>query len=191
MARPATFDMAQPVTRTGIGSNWGWWVALGVALLVVGGIALMNLLTATAVSVFFVGVMMIVGGIAEIVFAFSTARGQMGRFLLWLLLGVLYLVAGVFTLRNPALATVLLTLLIAASLIAVGVLRIAGAVGLRPAHGWGWLLASGILTLLVGVVIGLGWPTNSLWILGLFLGIDLVFSGASYAAFGLMLRRTA
>lgn len=191
MSRSATYGMEHRATAIGTSTGWGWWVALGIALIVVGGIALTNLLAATAVSVFFVGAMMIVGGIAEIVFAFSTARGQWGRFFLWLLLGVLYVAAGVLTFRNPVLATAVLTLLLAASLIAVGVLRIAGAVSVRPMSSWGWLLAAGVLTLLVGVIIGLGWPTNSLWVLGLFLGVDLLFSGISYAAVGIALRPPA
>src|SRR5690606_1143246 len=117
-------------------SGWGWWVALGVLLLIAGLLALGNLLIATAASVFFVGAMMIVGGIAEIVFAFSY-WGRWGRFIMWLLLGALYLAAGVVTFRNPALATAVLTLVLAASLVAVGILKIGAGIASRPAEGPG------------------------------------------------------
>jgi uncharacterized membrane protein HdeD (DUF308 family) len=60
---------------------------------------------------------------------------------------------------------------------------------MRPVKGWGWVLVSGIITALAGVVIALGWPVNSLWILGLFLACDLLLQGWSMLAFGLAVRR--
>jgi uncharacterized membrane protein HdeD (DUF308 family) len=59
----------------------------------------------------------------------------------------------------------------------------------RPHQGWGWLLAAGIITILLGLMIAMGWPVNSLWVLGLFLAIDLVFQGWSFIAIGLALKR--
>ncbi|HEX6995566.1 MAG TPA: HdeD family acid-resistance protein [Gammaproteobacteria bacterium] len=174
---------ADPEERSG----WGWWVALGVLLLIAGLLALGNLLIATAASVFFVGAMMIVGGIAEIAFAFSY-RGRWGRFVLWLLLGLLYVAAGFVTFRNPALATAVLTLVLAASLVAVGILKIAAGLGSRHVKGRGWLIVSGVLTLILGGIIAAGWPVNSLWVLGLFLAIDLLFAGIAYVGLGAAIR---
>ena len=174
---------ADPEARSG----WGWWVALGVLLLIAGLFALGNLLIATAASVFFVGAMMIVGGIAEIVFAFSY-WGRWGRFITWLLLGALYLAAGVVTFRNPALATAVLTLVLAASLVAVGILKIGAGIASRPAEGRGWLVVSGVLTLIVGGIIAIGWPAISVWVLGLFLAIDLLFAGIAYVGLGTAIR---
>ncbi len=171
-------------------AGWGWWVALGAVLVLAGAVALVNLATATAVSVLFVGAMMIVGGVAQIALAFPV-QGQWGRFFLWLLLGLLYVAAGIVTFRNPALATAVLTLLLAAALVAVGILRIAAGFRLRPIRGWGWVVLSGALTVLVGAIVGAGWPFNSLWVLGLFLAVDLLFSGVAYLAFGLAERRDA
>src|SRR5690606_7053037 len=89
-------------TAGGGRSYWLLWVAIGVLVLIAGLIALGNLFLATSVSVLFVGAMMIVGGIAQIVFAFPV-RGSWGRFFLWLILGLLYVVAGIVTFRNPVL----------------------------------------------------------------------------------------
>ena len=62
---------------------------------------------------------------------------------------------------------------------------------MRPAKSWGWIVAAGIVTILAGLVIATGWPVNSLWVIGLFLGIDLLFQGWSYIAIGLALRARA
>lgn len=169
-----------------IRSRWGWFVALGVALLVLGFLAFGNLLAATLASVFFVGAMMIVGGVIQVVHAFQV-RGW-GGFLLWLLSALLYAVAGVLVFANPALAAVTLTLVLAVALIASGVLRVWTGIRLRPSSGWGWVVASGVVSVLAGVVFALGWPVNSLWLLGMVLAIDLVFQGVSAIAFGLALR---
>ena len=169
-------------------SKWGWFVLLGVALLVLGVIAAGNLLVATAASIFFVGAMMIVGGIVEIVHAFGVK--SWGTFFWWLLSGILYVLAGYLAFANPVLAAGVMTLFLAISLIASGLVRIwIGFTG-RGVEGWGWVIAGGIITVLAGLIIASGWPVNSLWILGLFLAIDLIFQGVTYIGFGFGLRRT-
>ena len=99
-------------------AKWGWIVGLGVVYLIAGFVALGSVVMATVASVFVVGVMMIVAGIAEIINAFQL-KGW-GKFLIWALLGALYIVAGFVTFENPLLAAALLTLILGASLIASG-----------------------------------------------------------------------
>lgn len=167
-------------------ARWGWFIALGIVLLVLGVIAMANLLLSTVASILIISVMMIVGGIAHIVEAFGVRRW--GRFFLWLLCGIAYVAAGIMAFTDPILASAVLTLVLAVFLAAAGALRIVAALGARPETGWGWLLAGGIVTLITGIIIALGWPGNSLWVLGLFLAIDLLFQGWSDIAFGLALR---
>lgn len=169
-------------------SKWGWFVLLGVALLVLGVIAAGNLLIATAASIFFVGTMMIIGGIVEIIHAFGVK--SWGTFFWWLLSGILYVVAGYLAFANPVLAAGVMTLFLAISLIASGLVRIWIGFSGRGVEGWGWVIAGGIITVLAGLIIASGWPVNSLWILGLFLAIDLIFQGVTYVGFGFGLRRT-
>lgn len=168
-------------------SKWGWFVLLGVALLVLGVIAAGNLLVATAASIFFVGTMMIIGGIVEIVHAFGVK--SWGTFFWWLLSGILYVVAGYLAFANPVLAAGVMTLFLAISLIASGLVRIWIGFSGRGVEGWGWVIAGGIITVLAGLIIASGWPVNSLWILGLFLAIDLIFQGWAFIAFGLALKK--
>jgi uncharacterized membrane protein HdeD (DUF308 family) len=166
--------------------RWGWFVALGVALLVLGLIAFGNLLIATVVSVLYVGALMFFGAVAQIIHAFRVRRW--GGFIFWLLSGLLYGVGGFLAFYNPVLAAAVLTLLLAAALIASGVLRIWSSFRLRPETGWGWLLGSGVITLLAGIVVAIGWPVNTVWLLGLVLALDLTFQGVAAIAFGLALR---
>ncbi|PRD43302.1 hypothetical protein C5748_11330 [Phyllobacterium phragmitis] len=164
-------------------SKWGWFVGIGVLLLILGGIALGNLFIATVASVYFIGMLMLIGGIIEIIHAFGVKDWK--SFLFWALSGLLYAAAGVVAFINPILASAVLTFLLAAALIATGLLRAWSGVQSKPAKGWGWLVAAGVLTALAGIVIALGWPVNSLWILGAFLAIDLIFQGWAFIAFGL------
>jgi uncharacterized membrane protein HdeD (DUF308 family) len=167
--------------------KWGWIVALGVVYLITGLIALGSVMMATVASVFVVGIMMIVAGVAEVFNAFQV-KGW-GKFLLWLLLGALYIVAGFVTFENPLLAAALLTLVLGAALVASGIMRIILAFGMKQEAPWIWVVLSGLITLLIGVVILVHWPVSSLFVLGLFLGVDLVVAGAGWIGIGLTLRR--
>src|ERR1700742_3483495 len=100
----------------------GWLIALGVVYVIAGLIALGSVVFATVVSVFVVGIMMLIAGVAEVINAFQIKTW--GKFLLWLLLGALYIVAGFLTFDNPLLAAVVLTLLLGVALIASGIMRV-------------------------------------------------------------------
>ncbi len=167
-------------------AKWGWFVALGVLLLIFGGIAFGNLLIATVASVYLVGWLMLFSGVIEIIHAFGVK--SWGRFFYWLLSGLLYAVAGFFAFYNPLLASAVLTFLLAVALVAAGLLRLWVGWEHRAEKGSGWIIAAGIVTLLVGILIALRWPANSLWVLGLFLAIDLIFQGWTFIAFGLALK---
>jgi uncharacterized membrane protein HdeD (DUF308 family) len=168
-------------------AKWGWIVALGVVYIIAGFIALGSIVMATVASVLIVGVMMIVAGVAEVINAFQVK--SWGKFLLWALLGVLYIVAGFVTFDNPLLAAVLLTLVLGASLVASGIMRIVLAFGMQSQTPWIWIALSGVITLLLGLLILARWPINSVYILGLFLGIDLIMAGAGWIGLGFGLHR--
>ncbi|HEY4192073.1 MAG TPA: HdeD family acid-resistance protein [Mesorhizobium sp.] len=168
-------------------AKWGWFVALGVLLLIFGGIAFGNLFVATVASVYVIGWLMLMAGAVEIIHAFCVK--SWGRFFYWLFSGLLYAVAGFFAFDNPLLASAVLTFLLAIALIASGLLRVWVAYQHRAEKGSGWIITAGIVTALAGLVIAMGWPVNSLWVLGLFLAIDLVFQGWTFIAFGLALKK--
>jgi uncharacterized membrane protein HdeD (DUF308 family) len=167
----------------------GWIVALGVVYLIAGFIALGSVAMATVASVFFVGIMMILAGVVEIVNAFQVK--SWGKFVLWLLLGVLYVVAGFAAFENPLFAAAILTLVLGFALIVSGIMRIVLAFGMKEGMPWMWIVLSGVITVLLGGIILAHWPVSSVYVLGLFLGIDLVFAGVGWIALGLGLRRRA
>ena len=168
-------------------AKWGWIVALGVVFLIAGFVALGSAVAATASAVMIVGIMMIMGGVAEIVAAFSV-KGW-GKFVVWMLLGLLYVGAGVIAIGNPFAAATILTLMLCAALVAGGVLRIFLAFSMKSAgKPWGWVVLSGLVTLLLGIMIIAKWPASSFFVLGIFLGIDLIFIGSGWVTMGLALK---
>src|SRR5215471_16018590 len=167
----------------------GWIVALGVVYLIAGFIVLGSVAMATVASVFVVGIMMILAGVAEIINAFQVK--SWGKFVLWLLLGIVYVVAGVAAFENPLLAAAVLTLVLGIALVVGGIMRIILAFGMKEGMPWMWIVLSGVITLLLGVIILSHWPVSSLYVLGIFLGVDLIFAGVGWIGLGLGLRRAA
>lgn len=180
---PANLAEGMKVLR----AKWGWIVALGVVFLIAGFIALGSAVAATASAVMIIGIMMIMGGVAEIVAAFSV-KGW-GKFAVWMLLGLLYVGAGIIALMNPFAAATILTLMLGAALMFGGVLRIFLAFSMKSAgKPWGWVVVSGLVTLLLGAMIIAQWPASSFFVLGIFLGIDLIFIGSGWVTMGLALK---
>jgi uncharacterized membrane protein HdeD (DUF308 family) len=165
--------------------NWSWFVLLGIALIVLGVIALGSVVIASLATALTIGMLILLAGIAETVGAFW-CRGWSG-FFLHLLSGLLSIVIGVMFLRAPVGALLALTLLVACFLMVGGIFKIVGALSYRFG-AWGWALASGIIDLILGVMIWQEWPASALWVIGLFLGINLIFRGFNWIALGLALR---
>jgi uncharacterized membrane protein HdeD (DUF308 family) len=167
-------------------AKWGWIVGLGVVYLVAGVIALGSVVMATIASVWVVGIMMIIAGVAEVINAFQVKTW--GKFILWMLLGALYIIAGFVAWDNPLLTAVWLTLILGAALVASGLVRIYLAFNMKAGSPWIWVVISGIITLLLGGIILIHWPMSAVYTLGIFLGIDLVFAGASWIGIGMAMR---
>lgn len=168
-------------------AKWGWFLALGVILLIFGALAAANIMVATTVSVFYVGLLMIAAGVVEIVHAFSV-KGW-GNTIFAVAAGLLYTIAGIFAFIDPVMTSKVITLFLGIALIVAGVVRIVHALSDRNNNSRIWILFSGVITALAGTVILIGWPVNSLWILGLFLAIDLLIQGVAYTMLGLGLRK--
>jgi uncharacterized membrane protein HdeD (DUF308 family) len=168
-------------------AKWGWIVALGVIFMIAGVIALGSVVMATASAVLVVGIMMIMAGVAEIIAAFSIKNW--GRFALWMLLGALYVAAGIICITNPFAAATILTLFLGLALVAGGVVRLFLAWQMREAgKPWGWVVVSAIITVLLGLMIIAKWPYSSAYVLGIFLGVDLIFIGSGWFTMGLALK---
>jgi uncharacterized membrane protein HdeD (DUF308 family) len=158
--------------------NWGWLLAFGLLSIVLGTIGLGMTFWLTQLSVVFFGALLTVGGVFQLLQALK-CRGWKST--AWnLLIALLYVGLGIVVMVHSEIAGLALTLVIAYALIAVGILRAFMAFQIRPASGWYWPLISGIVSLVLGGMILAQWPQSGLWIIGLFIAIELIFNGWSY-----------
>ena len=185
--RPLAASLRQELRHelTALRGNWLWFVLLGIALLVLGTVALGSVVFASLAAAVAIGALLLLGGAAEVVGAFW-CRCWSG-FFLELLSGVLSIVVGLLFLRAPVGALAALTLLVACFLMVGGIFKVVAAVAYRFA-AWGWSLAGGIIDVILGVMIWQEWPASALWVIGLFVGINLLFRGFNWIALGLALR---
>jgi len=179
----AAGDRRRPRTR------WGWFVALGVAQLVLGIIAWFDVVAFTIAGVIFIGALLLVAGVFQVVHAFMDR--EWGGFILHLLVGILYVIGGLLLMDEPLQGSLVITILVAAALIVGGILRIIMSVRHRHMPGWGLLLFSGLISLLVGLLLWWSLPWSSLWVVGTLIAVELIFHGVSWIQFGLTLRKTA
>ncbi len=159
-----------------------WFIALGALLIVLGIIAMVAAVTATMVTVLFFGILLLIAGLVQIVHAVSAIRWQ--GFLLHLLGGILYTVIGSLMLIDPVAGAIGLTMLLAFFFIVGGVLKTT--LGIQAESVW--FTFSGGLDLLLGMLIWLGWPEIATWIIGLFIGIELLFAGIALVLIASRLR---
>lgn len=164
-----------------------WWcfLMLGIALVVFGTIALGSAFFVSVAAVVFFGLLMLGAGLAQVIAAFWS--GKWDGFLIHLLVGVLYMVTGYFVVHQPVEATLSLTLLIAAMFFVSGILRIVSAMTLQFS-GWGFVMLNGVISLLLGVMIYRQWPASGTWVIGLFVGIDMIFNGFQWIMLSLGLK---
>jgi uncharacterized membrane protein HdeD (DUF308 family) len=155
--------------------NWGWLLAFGILMIILGIFAIAMPKPATLAVQVALGWILVIGGIVEGIHAFM-AQGWRG-FLLELLSAILYLAVGILLLVNPVAGALALTVVLAVFLIVEGILKVILAFQVRDHRGWGWLLASGILSLLLGLLIWAEWPVSGLWVIGLLVGAQLLFTG--------------
>src|SRR5258707_13273138 len=166
--------------------RYSWlMLVVGVLLIIVGMVAISSPFVPTLATVIFVGCFLLVGGVMEVVNAFW-AHAWRG-FWMHLLAGILYLVLGLFLVDRPLASAAAFTLMIAAAFVVGGLFRIVIALSQRF-HGWGWGLLNGVVTLVLGILIWREWPESAMWVIGLFVGIDLVFAGMSWVMTALTVR---
>ena len=187
MEQAAVFSIGlDPATSREVKRHSGWFVALGVALIVLGVIALGAVGFVTLASVLLFGWLLVIGGIMHSVHAFRVH--PWGGFTRHLLGGVLSLVVGLLIVANPAAGALSLTLLLAAFFLVGGIFRIVAAMSFQF-PGRGWAVLGGLVTLLLGIMIWSEWPVSGVWVIGTFVGIDLIFDGWSLVMTGMAARQ--
>jgi uncharacterized membrane protein HdeD (DUF308 family) len=184
--RTMTEPMETKMTATDLGHRWGWLLVLGIVQIIAGSIAIAIPVVAALAAVAIFGAVLIVSAIFQMIHAFRVRAWPRSAW--YGLGGVFYLIAGLLVVIFPIPGMLTLAVMIAILLIADGVLRVAFATSIRPVAGWGWLIAGGLGSIVVGVFLLLGWPATALWVTGLLLGVNLIFTGAMHAALALTAR---
>lgn len=156
-------------------NNWGWFLALGVALVVVGALAICLPAVATELTIFALGWLLIVGGIIQAIHAFTA--GKWGGTVWELLTAILYGVVGILLLANPAVSIFALTIFLVAFLLIEGFFQIITAFQVRNNSSWGWVLFSGVVAIILAGMIWFNMPGDAIWVIGLLIGVNIVFSG--------------
>lgn len=166
----------------------GWLLAAGVSLVILGALGLLMTGALSIASAIWFGAMVLVAGIVLV--ADAVRHGGWRSRILHGLIGLLYIAVGIITFSNPLAATASLTLFVGAALFATGILRIVIAFQTRPNASWSMILVSGLLSLVLGVMILVRWPASSLWVLGTFLAIELIFQGVATIMLARAIRST-
>lgn len=169
------------------GHHWGWMLALGILYILLGLIGMGMLVTLTLVSVLFLGFLLLVGGGAQLLETFKCTgwRGVLGH----VAIGALYIVAGITVIADPVMASKIITVILAATLVAVGLMRIIMAFQVRTEPGWAWAAVAGVFTIGLGFVIMAEWPLSGLFVIGLFIAVEMLIQGFTYVGMALAARR--
>lgn len=183
----ATVEDVQEAVFGEMKKNWGWLLALGILFVILGIIGLGMTVVLTMASVLLFGILILIGGGVQLVNAFK-CKGWKG--VLWhLVMAVLYLAAGVVVIVDPVVASLVFTLMLAGVFILVGIVRIVMAVQMKGFKNWILPLVGGIISIGLGIVIVAGWPISGLWVIGLFVAIELIVNGWSYIFIALAARQ--
>jgi uncharacterized membrane protein HdeD (DUF308 family) len=157
---------------------WGWYLALGIVLILVGLYAIYAEGIATMASVIVLGAVVFIAGIAQIVGAFM-ARGA-GHVVLLLLVGALDIVVGLMLMEYPAVGALTITLLLAVLFVFGGIFRFVSAMWLQFPH-YGWVALSGLISIIIGILLWTQWPISAIWFIGFVVGLNFIFAGIAWS----------
>jgi uncharacterized membrane protein HdeD (DUF308 family) len=170
-----------------LGKNWGWMMALGILFIVMGVIALGMPMFVTLVTVIYFGALLLLGGVFQIIDAFK-CKGWKG--ITWhVLIGLLYIAAAIIIFSDPALSSLTITAMLGGLIIAIGIFRIILGFQVKPDKGWGWLVFSGVVSILLGAIILARWPFSGLVVIGIMVGVEIIFHGWSYVFLSLAAKK--
>lgn len=172
-----------------LSASRGWLIAGGILSLLVGFSAMGSPLVFSFVIAQFLGVVALVSGI--IALGMAIFGKHKGHRVLEALSGIIRIAAGIVLLNCLTSSVLMITLIFAIFLIVEGIFLSVTAFTMRANPGWVWMLISGLASLVLGGMVYKHWPSDSIWVLGLFFGINLIFNGTSLLALGFAARKPA
>jgi uncharacterized membrane protein HdeD (DUF308 family) len=166
--------------------EWGWLLAFGIVLALLGVIAVIRSFAATVASMMFFGWLLLFAGVVEFVSAFMV--GHWSGFFLHLLISILFVVTGFLLLIRPTISAEVLTLVMSMFFLIGGLYEFIASCWTHQS-GWGWQAFDGVISSLMGLLLLFQWPLSGLWAIGLFIGIDLICTGWAWVALALAVRK--
>ena len=170
-------------------NNALWLVALGVLTVIAGILAIASPLLSGLIVVVLIGVALAIGGVARTIAAFSA--GSFGQGALAFIGGILTFGAGLILGARPGIGLATLTLMLGAYLLIDGISSAVLAFHVRPVSGWGSILFSAVMAVILGFLLLREWPLSGMWAIGTLLGVNLLVSGFSLISVGSAARSLA
>ena len=168
------------------GRDWSWLLGLGILFVIFGFLGLSSVVGVTLISIVFVGFMFLIAGILQFI---DVSKSRQWKPALWhALIALLYFTGGCFIISDPVLASTVITALIGWTLVIIGIVRLAMAISLHGTKGWIFTLIASLAAIILGGIILMQWPLSSLWVIGLFISIELLLNGLSYIVLAMSMR---
>ena len=164
---------------------WGWFLAFGIGVLILGIAGVVRSVQATVASMLFFGWLLVLASGIEI--AQAVMLGHWAGFFQHLLAAILFGIAGLLLVTRPIISAEVLTVFMAMFFLVGGLFQVVGSIAVAL-PGWGWQVADGLITLVLGLLVLGQWPASGLWVIGLFIGVDLIFYGFAWIVLALGLR---
>lgn len=166
--------------------DWTWLLGLGVLFVIFGFLGLGSVVAVTLISIVFIGFMFFIGGVLQFI---DVSRSKKWKHALSHgLIALMYFLGGGFIMWDPLLASTVITALIGWTLIAIGIIRLVMAISMHGSQGWAFTLIASLAAIGLGGIILMQWPTSSLWVIGMFISIELLLNGLSYIILALSMR---
>jgi len=179
---PAKRKKAVPATAR----NWSWLLGLGVLFVIFGFLGFGSVVGVTLISIVFIGFMFLIAGVLQFVDGFKSRQWAPA---VWHgLIAIMYFIGGCFIIWDPVLASTVITALIGWTLVVIGLIRLVMSISLHGTKGWVFTLIASLAAIILGGVILMQWPLSSLWVIGMFISIELLLNGLSYIVMALAMR---
>jgi uncharacterized membrane protein HdeD (DUF308 family) len=166
--------------------HWWWFFSLGVLLVICGILSIIFPAVSSWAAITVLAIVLLVAGVATIIGSFWA--GRWGGFLVQMLVGIIYVAASLVMQKDPLLTVAIITAYVAITFIVMGLFRILATLAIRYPQ-WGWSLLNGCVTLLLGVIILRDFREGDWWIIGLLVGIEMLFAGLAWIMLALEIRK--
>lgn len=166
--------------------SFAWLIFFGILLIITGIFAIFSPAIATFATIIALGIFLLIAGIFQLIMAFASHKSD--SFTLNLVISIFAIVLGALILFHPTESVATITLLLAAFFFAIGIFRIINAL-VRREINWGWVLLNGIVSVILGIIIISNWPVSALWVIGVLIGIEFLFSGWTYIMLACLTKR--